>query len=73
MEPSSIVQIDPEIDSPFAGCLLVVTEASSSQVKGYVLVPGTNGSEPSPVKHKVALADCVAVGAAEWVIDEIID
>jgi hypothetical protein len=43
LEKGDIVQIDPDHDDVFGGCLMVVTEPKSWGAQGYVSIPGKDG------------------------------
>lgn len=55
------MQIDPEHDDTFGGCLMIVTEPKSWGAQGYFDVPG-KGRAFYRVKHEHA----VKVGGVEW-------
>lgn len=59
-----IVQIDPEHDTVFGGCLMVVSEPKAWGAQGYVNVPG-QGLAYYRVKEK----DAKMVGKAEWLFE----
>ncbi len=43
LKPGDIVQIDPEHDKRFAGCLMVVSEPKPWGAQGYVRNAGSDG------------------------------
>ena len=56
-----LVQIDPEHDTVFGGCIMTVTEQKDWGAQGYIKIPG-RGLAFYRLKHK----DGVRVGACEW-------
>ena len=40
LRPGQIVQINPDHDEVFGGCLMIVTEPKSWGAEGYVQIPG---------------------------------
>ena len=57
----SVVQIDPEYDARFGGCLLVVEEVASWGVQGVVRVPG-RGEAP----YRVTFEHVAYIGELQW-------
>lgn len=62
---NSVVQIDPEHDPVFGGCLMVVTEVRSWGFQGYVTVPGRD-DQKGDAYYRVPAEKCEYVGEAVW-------
>ena len=65
LEVGDIVQIDPEHDPRFGGCLMVVTELKSWGVQGHVAIPHEGG--PQQAYYRCPFENMERVGHAEWV------
>ena len=63
----SVVQINPEHDTRFGACFLVVSELKSFGVHGYVTVPGEKAGN---AYYRVAFEHVVYIGEAEWAAGE---
>lgn len=63
-KPGSIIQIDPDYDELFGGCLMIVTEEKPWGAQGYFDVPG-KGRAYYRCKHE----NGVLVGNAEWIFE----
>lgn len=67
--PGDVVQIHPEIESDFAGCLMVVTDVQpdtdTPEVKGYVSVPG---DEIQADIYVAKPGDYMRIGRAPWLL-----
>lgn len=65
IQPGDIVQIDPESDSCFGGCLVIVTEVKSWGIQGFARVPGEgdNGGNSYIRKKWEEFEYC---GKAQW-------
>jgi len=63
------VQIDPEHDRIFGGCLMVVTEPKSWGAQGYFLIPGALGAAYYRCEHD----KMTKVGRSHWMINPDID
>lgn len=59
-----IVQIDPEHDGMFGGCLMIVTEPKEWGAQGYVRVPGKEGGNAF---YRCEYENMELVGCAEWI------
>lgn len=64
LEIGDIVQINPEYDSVFGACLMIVTEPKSFGAQGYVLIPGKEGGQ---AYYRCAFENMELVGKAEWI------
>lgn len=62
-----IIQIDPEHDARFGGCLFVVDEPKTWGAQGYVMVP--QGPKAAPAYYRLDEAFGRRVGAVVWDID----
>jgi hypothetical protein len=61
IEPGTVIQIDPDSDEVFGGCLLTVTEARGWGVIGYLQL-----SHGERAYVRVIFKDIEAVGTAHW-------
>lgn len=61
-----VMQINPESDDRFGGCLMVVTEPKSWGARGYCPMPGSDGV----AYYRCIFADMEPTGGqAEWIIE----
>lgn len=67
VKPNSVVQIAPESDERFGGCLLVVTEVRTWGVQGYVN-NCANKNERGLAYYRANWADIEYVGEAQWIV-----
>ena len=68
IKPGSVVQIAPEHDQSFGGCLLLVTEVKSWGVQGAVRVPGAGADAHYRVKWEAV----EYVGEAIWLPESLV-
>lgn len=61
LEFGDVVQINPEVDSKFPACFMVVTEVKSWGAQGYVTIPG-RGNAYYRAKHE----NMEYIGQAIW-------
>ena len=61
-----IVQIDPEHDDVFGGCMMTVSEPKAFGAQGYVQIPGKDGL----AYYRCSWANMELVGRAAWVTPE---
>jgi hypothetical protein len=66
-----VVQIDPDHDTAFGGCLLTVTEVKSWGVQGFVRVPGRPNA--GNAYYRVPFGKIARIGWAEYVPIEVTD
>jgi len=66
LESGDILQIDPEQDDVFGGCLMVVSEPKTWGAQGYVCTPGREGGAYS----RWPGANMEMVGRAGWVLGD---
>jgi len=64
LKKGMIVQIDPEHDNMFGGCLLIVTEVKSWGVQGYVDVPGKGQAY-----YRVGHGKFTYAGEVAWMVE----
>lgn len=64
-QEGDIVQIDPEYDEMFGGCLMVVTEPKNWGAQGFFNVPGQGLAF-----YRVNFENAVRVGRTEWLWKE---
>jgi hypothetical protein len=65
-----IVQIDPEHDDCFGGCLMIVTEPKSFGAMGRFSIPERGGA--GQAYYRCAFEHMELVGHAEWLLaDEV--
>lgn len=62
-----VIQIDPDQDRVFGGCLMLVTEVKGWGVQAAALVPESNG--PKAAYYRAPWGRFAKVGAAAWPID----
>jgi hypothetical protein len=63
LKKGTIVQIDPDSDEVFGGCLLIVTELKKFGVQGYVDVPGKGQAY-----YRAKEGNYKICGSAEWMV-----
>lgn len=68
VEVGDVVQIDPEHDDTFGGCLLVVSNKHVWGVRGYVQVPGLQHTY-----HDVGFNAIERIGIAHWLHYDVDD
>lgn len=61
-----IVQIDPEADEVFGGCLMIVTEPKPWGAQGYITIPGEEGGLAF---YRCEHAHMERVGHCVWIRD----
>jgi len=66
LEVGDVIQIDPESDDRFAGCLMIVTEPKTWGAQGYVSVP--NPGCPARAFYRCKKENFVRIGHAEWMV-----
>lgn len=59
-----VVQIDPDHDEAFGGCLMIVTEPKNFGAQGYVPIPG---KDRGLAFYRCPWSAMSKVGRAEWV------
>ena len=64
LEHGDVIQIDPEHDSRFGGCLMMVTEPKPWGAQGFVAIPDADG--PQNAYYRCNFADMEYVGRAAW-------
>lgn len=64
IDVGDVVQIDPEHDSKFGGCFMIVTDYKGWGAVGYVQVPGVNGGQ---AYYRCPNEAMKKIGRAEWV------
>lgn len=62
-----IIQIDPDYDSCFGSCFMIVTEPKSWGAQGYFQAPGIEGQ----AFYRVKFEHGQKVGRAAWVFPDI--
>lgn len=62
-QAGDIVQVDPDHDETFGGCLMVVSEPKAWGAQGYFDIPGENGRAYYRLPHEAG----ERVGRAVWV------
>jgi hypothetical protein len=62
-----VIQIDPEQDRRFGGCLLLVTEVKGWGVVASVLVP--NGAGPAQAPYRAPWGRFARIGPAAWPLE----
>ncbi len=67
-EVGDVVQIDPERQPGFGGCLAIIEEVRDWGVVAYVPVPDKEPGTIAPIR--LEWADCSHVGKAKWTTDE---
>jgi len=67
-QKGDLIQIDPEHDTVFGGCIMTVTEEKEWGAQGYVKIPGQGLAY-----YRLKNADGVKVGAAEWLFETSLD
>ncbi len=65
LEVGDVVQIDPEHDPRFGGCLMMVTERKSWGAQGFVAIPHADG--PQNAYYRCKYKDMEYVGRASWI------
>lgn len=67
LKVGEVVQINPEANDRFGGCLMIVSEEKAFGALGYVMVPHAEG--PRQAYLRCEFKDMEALGAtAEWLI-----
>ncbi|MDA7663845.1 hypothetical protein N8569_00925 [bacterium] len=67
-----IVQINPDSNDRFGGCLMIVSEPKSWGAQGYVTVPHAEG--PQQAYFRTAFENIEPTnGAAEWLVGSAAD
>jgi len=73
LKVGDVVQIDPEHDDVFGGCLMIVTDPKSWGAQGGVIVPkegGRIGGDGLKVAYyRCAFKDMEFVGSAIWLLE----
>jgi hypothetical protein len=68
LQQGDVVQIAPTLDTPFAGCFLIVTEPRGDGAKGYVRVLAPYGKRDGPhlAFFQCRWEDMEYVGCCVW-------
>lgn len=70
MRPGDVVQINPEHDTRFGGCFLLITEVKSWGVQGFVQIPTSDGFNRA--YYRVPFDQIEHIGTANWIpTDEV--
>jgi len=69
IEIGDVVQIDPDADFAFGGCLLIVTELKGFGVLGFVAGPDSGG--PSPSYYRAESKEIRRIGRAAFRVPEL--
>lgn len=64
-EYGDVIQIDPDHDPIFAGCLMVVTEEKPWGAQGYISSP--DNPKPKFAFYRLKFENGVKIGEAEWI------
>ena len=74
LEVGDVVQVDPEKQGAFGGCLLVVTEPKSFGAQGYILSPyNFDAVRCDGIAYlRVNFADIEYVGKIQWAIKKAV-
>lgn len=67
IEVGDLVQINPEYDSRFGGCIMIVTEIKSWGVQGCVIGPAAE--KAAHYYYRCPTEHFVKVGKAEWALE----
>ncbi len=70
VQVNDVVQIDPEVDGMFGGCLMIVTEVKLWGVQGYVQIPG-QGEAGGQAYYRCKFGDFEFIGHACWIADRV--
>lgn len=65
---NDVVQIDPDFDPVFGGCLMVVTEVRSWGYQGHIPVAQPPDGGFGQVYYRAPFDRVVRIGKAEWVL-----
>lgn len=67
LKVGDVVQINPESDSAFRGCFMLVTEPKAWGAQGFVSMPQERGKWPGRAYYRAKREEVVFVGRAAFV------
>lgn len=70
LQPGDIVQIKPESESAFAGCLMIVSEPKNFGAQGYIFMPTERGKPPGRAYYRAKWSEIEWVGFAHWTLED---